>query len=312
MKKLIAIILCVTMVFGFAACGKKENTADVPEVPEVVDNPGIQLTDNLPIVSLFGKYEASNIETAKGWDILYALNGLDNADYLGVAVFCKEDKGDSLKAVAEKEAKARYEEQELVVAEGDSLFSKSNVPYSYFVSFEGEKYDVPAYAKHYFVADAGEVFELEFFIETEVKLIADGKIGGCFPLDFKTAESYELKADGPKERYTSVNGDFANLDVYTDDADGLTMDQLVKGLKEDYKPDYIEEYTVELANGTKQDCVYFNFHSHNDGKAYVNYSIMTMVDGKLICLNFWQFEEDANPITSASIPAFMWSFDKAE
>ena len=311
MKKIIAIILCLAMVLGFAACGKKK-TPEVPEVPEVVDNPGLQLTENLPIISLFGKYEANYEETAKGWDILYAFNGLENADYLGVTVLGKADKGDALKAVAEKEAKARYEEQALVVAEGDSLFSTGDVPYAYFVSFEGEKYDAPAYAKHYFVADAGQVFELEFYIETEVKMVADGKLGGCFPLDFKAAESYELKVDGPKERYTSINGDFANLDVYIDDAKGITMDQLVKGLKEDYKPDYIEQYTADLANGAKQECVYFNFHSNRDGRAYVNYSIMTIDDGKLLCLNFWQFEEEANPITSASIPAFAWSFDSAE
>jgi len=305
MKKFIALLLAVCMIFSFAACGKEKEEAKA--AAETVSNPGIQFTERLPILGLAGTYEAFTAKAEAKKELLYSLKGQSGSEFLAFVGFTWQNEGITLLEYAKKDIEKYYKDQNISPVENDSFYQKGDYNYVYFTAFDTASFEEPSYVQVFYFQDGYFVYEAKFFRRVSEVTIEGSEITGYLPDTAKQAESYELKADGPFARYL-FNSEFANLDVYIDDAKDITIDDVISEYQKSFKAEKLNSFEIEREGKEPLKCCSFDFCKTIDGIAKTNSSYVILADKKLVILNFWQEDANFSILAKASIPALFESF----
>ena len=312
MKRVLAVIMALSMIVTFAACGSKNNEP-VWEGPELVRNPQIDLGDNLPSFVLTGEYQKDEMTEALAAEGVVVSYTALSPKVESLCVYNIPANGGTImdRMNAENELYG-LEEQQLYFQEFDTLIEPNDYHYGYYMAYREAADGTPIYTKNYIFLDGGNFVKVEFKIPAYEVGFEELRVKMALPYGMDESDiPEEVNEDGAAIAcFTGEKDDnYAQVTAYALPTEGKDLKSRLKFFEDQYevKVQYFYSYPI---SGKEQECVYIVFLGQQDGVDYQYESILTIIDDNYVEFCYGtEYEEGKITAQQMSVAPMMWGID---
>ncbi len=316
MKRVLAFLLVIIMIFGLAACGG--NKGPVYDGPELLRYPQIDLGENLPSFVLGGEYYKEEITEEQ------AASGLvDSYTALSTKVESlniyrvPNNHASIMDRMTYEEGLYGYQDQQLIFAEFDTLIEPNDYHYGYYMAYvDGAEGENPYYLRNYIFLDGDDFVKAEFKVPAFQYTLEekDINIGIWLPYAMTDAEitDEELEAGIVLDRFADDEY-YSTFTAKTWAASGAALETALLQLRQQYDVRVEYSYDYPISDTESQKCVYLKYYETIDNVVYMHESVLTIANDTFVEFAFKAPADEATGLQQqmSTVP-MMWSMDKVE